>query len=280
MKYYVYELWDPRVNKPFYVGMGTGNRAESHVRYLKESDLSHKANVIRKLLSLGTAPEVRKVFFTNSKAEVAAKEIELIAFYGKVSNGGVLTNISNGGTGGDTVTGEAKDKIKRRYQKRAATIAAKSECQLQETKQKVSASLKKRWATNRAEWSKKIKEGINQNRNKEKHSDAVSSGWNNRSPLLKQQLAEKRSIIHKQNWADPVKRERLLNGTRAISKKVKITKPSGEVHYAESLRGWCKANNESHAGLWKILKGIGPTVNKYKTGRYLGWQVTYIIEEE
>jgi len=37
-KYYVYELWNPLNNQIFYVGLGTGIRAEKHFRYLNDSD--------------------------------------------------------------------------------------------------------------------------------------------------------------------------------------------------------------------------------------------------
>lgn len=60
--YYIYELWDPRNNQPFYVGKGTKDRASRHVNSLKETDLSLKANIIRQILSEGLNPVVKKVF--------------------------------------------------------------------------------------------------------------------------------------------------------------------------------------------------------------------------
>ena len=62
-KYYVYELWNPLNNQIFYVGLGTGIRAEKHFRYLNDSDKSLKSNIIRKILASNQKPIIKKVFF-------------------------------------------------------------------------------------------------------------------------------------------------------------------------------------------------------------------------
>ena len=55
--YYVYALIDPRNNKPFYIGKGKDNRAESHAKFQSGCNNIHKDNVIRKILKLyGSVP--------------------------------------------------------------------------------------------------------------------------------------------------------------------------------------------------------------------------------
>jgi hypothetical protein len=103
MKYYVYELYNPLTNKIFYVGKGCGNRAEHHHRYIKSNDKSLKTKIVKKILKNGQIPIIKKVFHTECKEEADQKEIELIAFYGRIiDKTGPLTNIALGGNSLDT----------------------------------------------------------------------------------------------------------------------------------------------------------------------------------
>jgi hypothetical protein len=125
MRYYIYILLDDRVQgdysnsyseinyKPFYVGKGdfkSKNKQERHLIHYKSVLLQnkvskqnpHKTNTIKKLMDLGYKPNFKIIFKTNDENEAFTVEKEMINYYGTHINGGILTNISPGGSGGDT----------------------------------------------------------------------------------------------------------------------------------------------------------------------------------
>lgn len=124
MDFYVYILLDDRIDgdygnpyfndikyKPFYVGKGSYNSKNKIPRYLshyKESERNsrlennpNKCRTIRILKEQGYEPNYLIVFKSNDESEVLDVERELISFYGKKSDGGILTNITDGGVGGN-----------------------------------------------------------------------------------------------------------------------------------------------------------------------------------
>lgn len=48
--YYVYQLIDPRNNKPFYIGKGSGDRVLTHAKFSSNCNNHHKDEVIKKIL--------------------------------------------------------------------------------------------------------------------------------------------------------------------------------------------------------------------------------------
>jgi hypothetical protein len=127
MRYYVYVLLDDRkkgsfcnnycdlINQPFYIGKGdrnTKNKCERHLMHYndvlannKSSKINpYKTNIIKKLFKLGYQPNFKIVFESNDENEAFKVEQELIEFYGRIMDGGILTNITIGGSGGDTFT--------------------------------------------------------------------------------------------------------------------------------------------------------------------------------
>ena len=276
--YYVYELWNPITNMPFYVGKGVKNRAEVHQNRLQDNDTGLKANIIRSILNNGLSVEIKQVHFSDSLDETNSKEIELIAKYGRRDLGtGILANMTNGGDGGNTVTGRSTDEINRRYKKRQTTMDDKTSDEKQIYREKQSKSLKARWNKNKDQWVDAIRHGI-KHRDNESHALAVSNGWKNRTNAEKIATSEKRSDLRKKQWKDPDLIPNLLKGTQAISIPVKIITNTGEEYLANSLQGWCKEHCESYSVLWNILHGRSPKSNKYKKSKYLGWQVINMKE--
>lgn len=139
MRYYVYILLDDRVEgdysnnyskinyKPFYVGKGDYEAKHGNKRHLmhysdtiSENKSSknnlYKTNIIKKLINLGFKPNFSIIFETDNEEEAFKVEIELINYYGRFLDGGILTNISIGGSGGDTFTNNPrKEEIREKH---------------------------------------------------------------------------------------------------------------------------------------------------------------------
>jgi len=100
--FYVYVYRDPRplkLDQPVYVGKGTGNRDISH--WSKGSHNKPFQDFISHLKLRGYVALCTHALETEDEAEAFAKEIELIALYGRRNLGtGTLFNLTNGGEGG------------------------------------------------------------------------------------------------------------------------------------------------------------------------------------
>lgn len=106
-RYYVYELWNPLKNQPFYVGKGSFDsppRIKAHLYeaeqvLAKKRKSSHKINTILKIWKADLEVENKIVYECETEIEAFNKETELIKFYGRRFDGGMLTNVSKGGEG-------------------------------------------------------------------------------------------------------------------------------------------------------------------------------------
>lgn len=97
--YSVYELIHPVTKICFYVGWtsrATNKRLYEHINEKKIINIS-KTKMINEILATGLTPLISVVVTTTNKEESIKKELELIAFYGRINDGGILTNMSKGG---------------------------------------------------------------------------------------------------------------------------------------------------------------------------------------
>lgn len=92
MKYYVYQLIDPRSNSVFYVGKGTGNRAYTHNEFKDGNNNYYKDSIIKELHSQDKEPIVDIVKYFTDEQEAYDYEDSLIESIG-IDN---LTNITKG----------------------------------------------------------------------------------------------------------------------------------------------------------------------------------------
>jgi hypothetical protein len=102
--YYVYQLIDPRLGKPFYVGEGKNQRAWSHQKFASGCNNPHKDRVIRKIQSLGLKVGVELIATNLTKPQSIQFEAQLIEKIGienltnicKNANPPILTGEQNG----------------------------------------------------------------------------------------------------------------------------------------------------------------------------------------
>lgn len=110
--FYVYVYRDPRPtknNQPVYVGKGTGDRDLSH--WSRGSHNKPFQDFIAHLKVRGLVAPCERVFETEVEAEAFAKEIELIALYGRRNTGtGTLFNLTDGGEGASGMRKTAEQK--------------------------------------------------------------------------------------------------------------------------------------------------------------------------
>lgn len=93
--YYVYGLIDPRDEKIFYIGKGKNNRWLEHTREPFVSDGTHKSNKIKKIHETGN--RIGVVFLGKNiedESEAYRLEAKYISEYGRIIDGGILTNIT------------------------------------------------------------------------------------------------------------------------------------------------------------------------------------------
>src|SRR3989304_375795 len=89
--FYVYALKDPRNSPamPFYIGKGAGSRAFDH---LVQPDATRKHNRIQEIVASGYLPLVDILVEDLTENQALRLEAELVAAFGTIDSGGILTN--------------------------------------------------------------------------------------------------------------------------------------------------------------------------------------------
>lgn len=263
MSYYIYVYLDSRKSgsysygeyhfeyEPFYVGKGVNDRYLTHLR-IANGTRKGKNNLIiskiKSILSDGYEPIIIKIEENLTKENYSDKEINAINIIGKViENKGPLLNITDGGDGGITWSGDHHNKGK----KLEEIVGVEKSIELKK-QFSINASIRfsgegnpmygKRGKLSPIYGDKNINYGKERNREvKNKISNTLKKYNENLSPIEKEIIIEKiRKTINntpqeiKQEWYDK------------ISKKLKEKKENGEL-FTEEHRQKLKDTN------WKKL---------------------------
>lgn len=95
--WYVYILYDPRNDKPFYVGKGRKYRLSATIN-VKQTGNSLKRKFLSEISAVGLEPRIEIVAEYVEELDALNHEKELIDRYGRIIKGdGILTNYADGG---------------------------------------------------------------------------------------------------------------------------------------------------------------------------------------
>lgn len=112
MKYFVYQLRDPRESEPFYIGKGTSDRPREHFRPCSLREVSHKTNKIKSVLNSGLEVLIEMVSVGLTEEEALRREVWCIKLWGRRDLGeGPLTNQTDGGDGLFNISEESRKKM-------------------------------------------------------------------------------------------------------------------------------------------------------------------------
>jgi hypothetical protein len=237
--FYVYVYRDPRPtknNQPVYVGKGTGDRDLSH--WSKGSHNKPFQDFISHLKVREFVAPCTRVFETEVETEAFAKEVELIALYGRRNtNTGTLFNLTDGGEGASGTIKTAAHKEVDKYNSiknwadpayRAKVVAAQAKVQgTHEARANKSAASTEAW-TNPATRQKR-QQGIKQARStdvsKAKTSAQAKAQWgdseyaakqtaNNQEIANRPEVKAAKAAAAKALWADPVWKAKMLEARK------------------------------------------------------------------
>jgi hypothetical protein len=244
--FYVYVYRDPRPtknNQPVYVGKGTGDRDLSH--WSRGSHNKPFQDFIAHLKVRSLIALCERVFETENESEAFAKEIELIALYGRRDRKlGSLFNLTDGGEGASgAVRSDAdkritqfhaaknwKDSI---YQEKVAAGQRRVQGTPEARANKSTASTEA-WA--KPEVRQKRQEGIKHARSTEvskaKTSAQAKAQWsdpeyaakqtaNNQEIANRAEVKAAKAVAAKALWADPVWKAKML-----AARKKKVAPPT------------------------------------------------------
>lgn len=245
--FYVYVYRDPRLsknNQPVYVGKGAGDRDLSH--WSRGSHNKPFQDFISHLKQRGLVATCQRVFETEDEAEAFAKEIELIALYGRRNlKTGTLFNLTDGGEGGSgtikTAAHKAVDKynsIKNwkdpAYQEKVAAGQRKAQG-TPEARSRKSVNSTEAWADPaiRTKRQTGIKRARNTAASKNKTSKQAKAQWgdpeyaamqttNNKEIANRAEVKAAKSAATKALWADPVWKKKMLAARKKLAPPKKV----------------------------------------------------------
>lgn len=237
---YVYVYRDPRPtknNQPVYVGKGTGDRDLSH--WSRGSHNKPFQDFIAHLKVRGLVAPCERVFETEVEAEAFAKEIELIALYGRRNTGtGTLFNLTDGGEGASGAIRSEEEKAHLRVESldkwqrpeyRAKVVAAQKAVQgTPEARAAKSESSAEAWANPEVREKRQtgIKRGRSTAESKAKTSAQAKAQWsdpeyaakqtaNNQEIANRAEVKAAKSAAAKALWADPEWRAKMASARAA-----------------------------------------------------------------
>lgn len=128
-KFYIYVLLDQREegiwefnelifnNKPFYIGKGCGRRMFNHFCNSSLNVVSFKNKIIKKIKNeLGELPIHYRIYDNLTEEESFIIETNIIRHFGKITDGGILVNMTDGGEGHSGYNEPKTSHYKKTYQ--------------------------------------------------------------------------------------------------------------------------------------------------------------------
>jgi len=221
INFYSYLLKKPN-GVPFYAGKGKGRRCFVHLKpwHLKHDSNKLKVNIIKKIRKGGEEPIVEIVKEDLTEDEAFQIETEQIKLYGRIEDGGLLANMSDGGEGqsGYRFTDEVKRSLSQMFSGDKNPFYGKKHSK---------ESLEKIGDINRGkvlddEWRKKLSESTKGRKKSEEHKKKIQMALKQRqkSPEEIQRLIE----LNKSRKGIPLSEEHKLKlslSQRGIKKKRK-----------------------------------------------------------
>lgn len=240
MKFYVYVYRDPRPsknNQPVYIGKGTGHRDLSH--WSRGSHNKPLQDFLSHLRGRGMVASVDRVFETDNEQEAFAKEMQLIALYGRRDlKLGALFNRTDGGEGpSGWVMTEAQKQENGRFTSahwqesnyREKIVASQKAVQgTSEARAAKAIAGVETWQNPevRSKRQKGIKAGRSTDASKAKTSAQAKGQWadpnyaasqsaNNKEIANRPEVKAAKAAALKARWADPAFKARMLESRKA-----------------------------------------------------------------
>lgn len=217
--YYVYQLIDPRTNKPFYVGEGKEKRAWSHLTFTSGCNNPHKDRIIQKIHKLGLEVIVEIIYDNLTKDRSRLLEEQLIEKIGLDNLTNITSNAnppilrgSDNGFYHKTHTEEVKRKC--------GDVNRGKDLKTKEGKESISKSMKDRWADpiqreNQIQFLKNRKGEKRSEKAKESYKQSAAKRNANMTPEQRSHRSKQGAETKKIKYAG-LRRQRYVDDTGKI----------------------------------------------------------------